>query len=241
MYKVVVFDLDGTLRVPDKPVEIGVIEKMHELVGYGMRVSLVSGKDAIYLHGIADGIGIPDPLVGGENGGVIFRPQEKVEIIYDVSPETRRSLDYAKSFLWHRFRDNIWFSPNSSSVTAFVKPILPVSVVYDAVEKFVQTQHLTDVYVLPHWDAVDVLPVGLDKSVFIRYLNSLGFLAREVIAVGDSFNDVPMLRTAGYSMTFEESPDEVKAVANIVAEDIYEAFDIINDLRNAGKARAVGS
>ncbi|HZD60926.1 MAG TPA: HAD family hydrolase [Anaerolineae bacterium] len=230
MINVAIFDVDGTLKVPDEPVELGVVNRVHDLVEDDIHISLVSGKGAVYLFGLAEGMGIPNPLVAGENGGVIFRPLEKVEIVYQVSDETRRGLDYAKGYLWHRFRDDIWFSPNRCGVTAFVKPSLPVERVYRSALEFVEQHRLTDLYVLPHWDAVDVLPRGLDKGVFVRYLHSLGYQSEEIIAVGDALNDIPMFKMAGHSITFKDSVRQVKDSADSVVTDIYGAFELIEDL-----------
>jgi len=238
MIKVVIFDVDGTLRAPDQPVELGVVARMHRLVEYDVQVSLVSGKGAVYLFGLAEGLGIPNPLVGGENGAVIFRPQEKIEIVYPVSEEARKSLDYIKSGLWHMFRDNVWFPPNQTGVTAFVKPGLSVEDVYRQAVRFVEDHRLFDLYVLPHWDAVDVMPRGLDKAVFVRYLNSIGYTSEEIVAVGDALNDIPMLQIAGSSITFESSLQQVKDSADIAVKDIYDAFDLIEGLIGTKRRKA---
>ncbi len=238
MIKVIIFDVDGTLRAPEQPVELGVVARMHGLVEYELQVSLVSGKGAVYLFGLAEGLGIPNPLVGGENGAVIFRPQEKVEIVYPVSEEIRKSLDYVRSGLWHLFRDDIWFPLNQTGVTAFVKSGLPVEDVYQQAVQFVKDHRLFDLYVLPHWDAVDVMPRGLDKAVFVRYLNSIGYKSDEIVAVGDALNDIPMLQIAGYSITFESSLQQVKDSADIAVADIYDAFDLIEGLIGAKRKEA---
>lgn len=230
MVRAVVFDVDGTLRAPGKPVELGVVEKMHELVRRDIHISLVSGKDADYLFGLAEGLGIPDPLVAGENGAVIFRPQQKIEIIYPVKRETQINLDFVRDYLVHEFRDNVWFPPNKAGVTAFTRPELSVERVYRSAQVFVEEYRLDDLYVLPHWDAVDVMPKGLDKGIFIHYLKEAGYHSEEVVAVGDALNDIPMLKAAGYSITFGSSLPEVRGAANVVVESIYGAFNIIERL-----------
>jgi len=241
MINVVTFDLDGTLKAPAQPIKLDVVNKMHELIGYDIHISLVSGKDAVYLFGLAEGIGIPNPLVAGENGAVIFRPEEKIEVVYPVSAETRKSLEFAKNYLWHQFGDDIWFPPNRAGVTAFTKPGLSVEEVHKGAQAFVEEYKLTNLYVLPHWDAVDIMPRGLDKGVFIRYLNSLGYRSEEIVAVGDALNDIPMLRLAGYSITFKDSLPEVRSSADITVADIYEAFDLIEGWIESGRRRVAGS
>ncbi|MCL6473116.1 MAG: Cof-type HAD-IIB family hydrolase [Firmicutes bacterium] len=235
MINFIAFDVDGTLRVPGKPFELEVVQMIHRLASSGVHISLVSGKDAVYLFGLAEGLGIPNPLVAGENGAVIFRPEEKLEIVYPVADETRRDLEFVKNYLWHEFRDSIWFPPNRAGVTAFTKPELAVKDVYKSAKDFVSEYRLSNLYVLPHWDAVDIMPRGLDKGVFIDYLKSIGFRSEEIVAVGDALNDIPMLKAVGVSITFKTSLPEVRNSADIVVGDIYEAFSVIEDLVKEGR------
>lgn len=57
------------------------------------------------------------------------------------------------------------------------------------------------------------------KGVALEWIaNSLGVAREEVMAVGDAYNDLPMLKWAGTSFAMTHSPDEVKRAATYVAE-----------------------
>ncbi len=189
----------------------------------------------------------PKPLIFGFSRNVFvlsfvsLLTDVSSEMVYPIPEETNRSLDYVRSYLWHEFRDSIWFPPNKAGVTAFTKPELSVTEVYKKARAFVIEHRLNNLYVLPHWDAVDVMPKGLDKSVFIRYLNDLGYTSESIVAVGDALNDIPMLKNAGYSITFKKSLHQVKESAGIVVDSIYQAFDVIEDIIKSDRRRAAGS
>lgn len=65
----------------------------------------------------------------------------------------------------------------------------------------------------PH--ILEVPPKGVDKGVSLRMLaRHLGLTRRNVIAVGDSFNDVGMLKYAGLGLAMRNAAKGVKDAAN---------------------------
>jgi HAD superfamily hydrolase (TIGR01484 family) len=65
--------------------------------------------------------------------------------------------------------------------------------------------------------AVDFTRVGVDKATAARALASmLGIETSQMAAVGDSYNDLPMLRAAGLAIAMADAPEELKAVADHV-------------------------
>ncbi len=69
--------------------------------------------------------------------------------------------------------------------------------------------------------AVDFTRVGIDKASAVRRVaDALGTDARRTIAIGDSYNDVSMLRNCGLSIAMGGSPDEVRAAADHVVPPV---------------------
>ena len=69
--------------------------------------------------------------------------------------------------------------------------------------------------------AVDFTRVGVDKGAAARALASmLGIEPRQMAAVGDSYNDLPMLRAAGLAIAMADAPEELKAVADHVCPSV---------------------
>lgn len=57
------------------------------------------------------------------------------------------------------------------------------------------------------------------KALALEFMaNSLGIAREETMAVGDAYNDLPMLQWAGTSFAMSHSPEDVKRAATYVAE-----------------------
>ena len=79
--------------------------------------------------------------------------------------------------------------------------------------------------VLPYnglW-AIDFTLAGVDKSTGVaRVGDTLGVDPANMVAVGDSYNDLPMLQSCGFSVAMGDAPPEVKAAADFVAPSVAE-------------------
>ena len=71
--------------------------------------------------------------------------------------------------------------------------------------------------------ALDLVPTGVDKCTGVRaMMDHFGFLPEETAAVGDSFNDIGMLKMAGLSVCMGSGQPAVKAMVDFVAPHIDE-------------------
>jgi hydroxymethylpyrimidine pyrophosphatase-like HAD family hydrolase len=70
--------------------------------------------------------------------------------------------------------------------------------------------------------AIHLQAQGIDKGTALEALASeMGLLPSDFLAIGDSVNDIQMLRTAGIGVTVANAHPDVKAVAEFVAEKEY--------------------
>lgn len=61
--------------------------------------------------------------------------------------------------------------------------------------------------------------LGVDKGAGLKNLaEKLGIPIEETIAVGDNYNDVPMLKVAGLSVAAANAVDDVKALCDVVTD-----------------------
>ena len=70
--------------------------------------------------------------------------------------------------------------------------------------------------IYPHRDLciLDILPAGCSKASALLHLAELrGLSASDILAIGDNWNDVPMLRLAGRSVLMSNAPDDLQALA----------------------------
>lgn len=77
---------------------------------------------------------------------------------------------------------------------------------------------------------VEVLDPAVDKGSALRFVAArLGIAIDQTIAIGDSWNDAPLLEAAGFAVAMGSSPPELRAVADAV----------VGDLQHDGVAEAV--
>jgi len=64
---------------------------------------------------------------------------------------------------------------------------------------------------------LEVMPQGVNKAATLgRLLKTLGYTPVDMVACGDGFNDIEMVKYAGFGVAMGNAIDEVKAVADYV-------------------------
>ncbi|MCL5292734.1 MAG: Cof-type HAD-IIB family hydrolase [Actinobacteria bacterium] len=223
--RMVVFDVDGTLRPNLDPVSPEVSARLRAIQENGIELSLISGKDMAYVHGVADGMGISASFAVGEVGGVILEVSTHRQIVYSVSNDLRRALGRCERQLRKQFRSRLWFQPNLVNITVLPIVGLQVKEVFEYAQSIAPPE--SGLYVSTHSGMIDMMPQGLNKGIFLAHLESLGYPNLSLIAVGDGENDIPMLKRAGLSVTFEDALLEVRESAGLVVADIDEALSVV--------------
>ena len=72
--------------------------------------------------------------------------------------------------------------------------------------------------------SVDVVAKGCSKGAGVSVVReALGLSC--MVGIGDSYNDLALLKAADVSYTFHSSPQEVRDVATYVVEDLAEALE----------------
>ncbi|WP_158786075.1 HAD-IIB family hydrolase [Granulicella sp. L46] len=62
---------------------------------------------------------------------------------------------------------------------------------------------------------LDILPAGCSKASALGHLSNLrGLTPTDILAIGDNWNDVAMLRLAGQATLMSNAPDDLKALAS---------------------------
>lgn len=83
------------------------------------------------------------------------------------------------------------------------------------------SQNLAPLVHNPH--VAEVVPCGFSKGTGIqKTCDLLGISLENTIAIGDSVNDIEMLKKAAHSVAMGDAPDEVKAIASYVTTPLME-------------------
>ena len=68
---------------------------------------------------------------------------------------------------------------------------------------------------------VEILDPHVDKGEALRFVAArLGVEMHDVAAIGDSWNDAPLLEAAGFGIAMGSAPDELRKVAKAVVSDV---------------------
>jgi HAD superfamily hydrolase (TIGR01484 family) len=192
--KLMAFDVDGTLSEHGTAIHPDVAAKLKYFETQGIRIALVSGKPAYYLAGLARGMGLSQAKLIGENGCVIFDSGTLDEIhMANRHPVVDELEKKAQAY----FKGSVWFQPNRIALTIFPKDKKKVPVIAEYVREQIESLK-KNVMMYEHVDAVDIVPVGVDKGTAMRKLmKELQLEKEDIIAFGDSENDLPMFEEAG--------------------------------------------
>lgn len=226
MIKLVVFDLDGTLAPIGKGADERTVQGLKELEKRGIKIAISSGKPSFYLCGFCRQTELNDPILIGENGGMIQfgidLPPRYFES-FSTSKNTNSKLSELKFRIQEEIPYTIWFQPNEVGLTSFF---------HSEEEKLTLRKFFAenvsdkdDLIVYEHADSFDVTPKGIDKkSSLLKVQTLLNLNQDEVVAVGNGVNDYPMFEAAGFSIAIGEHDS---SVATVLVNDIHQALDIL--------------
>lgn len=198
---VVILDVDGVLAKHDQPVSSEVSGLVREISQRSL-IALASGKPAFYLEGLSRGMGLSNVIIIGENGGVIYFPEKREEIVFsDLYPEVAENLSTLATELNKRLKGKCWFQPNKVTLTAFPKPDFTIKDTLKHFEGVIAELGLKGIRLFVHVDAVDAVPEQLDKGWALDILSDILNIGKpDFVSVGDSDTDIPMLSKTGLSI-----------------------------------------
>jgi len=212
VYKLIVFDLDGTLAEVGEGIQPENLRMLREIEARGIRIAICSGKPTYYLCGLMRQVGLKAPILVGENGAVIQLGVDLPPKDYHVAPysdDAKRSIRLLRDAIDEVIPD-MWYQPNQTALTPFPKSEQEFDVVRGCVHSL--ESQLKDITIYRHIDCFDFIPNGITKqSGLMRLGNLLGIPPEETIAVGDGVNDYPMFEYAGLALGIHVlEPDRVQ-------------------------------
>ncbi len=249
-YKLVAFDLDGTLLGEElllRPRVLSAIEKMRR---GGVEGCIVTGRMYRAALPFVRQLHFSAPVVCYQ-GAAVIDPQTD-EVLSDVPLPNAQALElnaYA-----HRNGLHIQLYANDryyceqrnrySDLYATISGVEPIVVpslagqfeVWDATKACIIAEPDVVVEHLPRVQALCGDRAYVTRSIpwFIEVMNSnvnkgkslqivarhLGIPMEQVLAVGDSWNDAPLLEAAGFGVAMGSAPAELQRVADAIVADV---------------------
>ncbi|MGB4196199.1 MAG: phosphoglycolate phosphatase [Methanoculleus sp.] len=211
MLRAVATDVDGTLTDRRRRINTAAVEAIRTLVDAGITVMLASGNTVCFMDSISKMIGTDGTIIG-ENGGVYRRGfsgplqvvgdrqvcLEAFEILRDYF--ARKGVELEQYSAEYRFAD-----------VAFARNIDPAEA-----QAVIQVQGL-DVRVLDTGFAIHLQPPGVSTGAAMRELAvEMGIPTSEILAIGDSENDIEMLEAAGVGVAVANATPATRMAADVV-------------------------
>ena len=243
-----VTDLDGTLLHSEYDVRESTIELIKKMQKKGIKIATATGRILRGVRFLKEDLGLDlDYYVLG-NGSVIT--DKDFNIIYkrSIDYETIKALyNYLDKVPLEGFRNAL---SNEKIYCLSGKPETDKPFFYSAdinemenkeivsfvanyqgremkdIEKVAadMKQEFPEVEVFQNQHFIDVAPKGASKAEGIKNIMEKLGAVKKLYTIGDSYNDIPMLKMTENSFTFSTSPEAVKNSAGKVVSDFDECI-----------------
>ena len=250
--KLVAFDLDGTLIGRDLVLRPRVREAIERMRDAGIAGCIVTGRMYRAAVTYARDLSFDAPLVCYQGAAIIDPERDTVlrdtpldvdtvGAIVDVVERDRMHLQLYRNDEYYCERHNRFSDlyASLSGTEPVVVPSLREAFAYSPATKAVVIDEpersaayvdrvrelLGDrVYATRSYpEFVEILNPSVDKGDALRFVAAhLGIDLKDVAAIGDSWNDAPLLRTAGFGIAMGSAPKELLDLAHAVVADVSE-------------------
>jgi phosphoglycolate phosphatase (TIGR01487 family) len=211
--RAVVTDIDGTLTDRHRRLDPGAVEAVRYLEAHGVPVILATGNVLPIALALYRSLGLSGPIVA-ENGGLLYRQvggADRLVRLCDRRPalralrRIRRAGIPVRSLFTDRWRETEVAIEPTVSVPRLRRAVGDLGVVVESTGY-----------------AIHLMEAGGGKLPGLRRaVAEVGLSLPECLVAGDGDNDVPMLRAAGYSISFPTASPRARAAADLVSRARY--------------------
>ena len=258
-YKIVFFDIDGTLINEQKEIPADTIKAIAELKERGVEPVIATGRAPYFIKKLAEQLGI-ESFVCLNGGYVVYKgtplykreiEKSRLEALVKAAAEHNHGLVFEGEHSFFADKEDHPFiieSVNSLKVDlpGYNPEFWKTDEIYQVFlhcesheEHLYERLHSELKLIRWHPQAIDVLPAGGSKAQGIEaLLEKLGLTAADAVAFGDGLNDKEMLETVGFGVAMGNSHPELLPFANYVTTHVDEQ-GIRNGLVEAGLLQTV--
>ncbi|MFB2622690.1 phosphoglycolate phosphatase [Methanothermobacter sp. KEPCO-1] len=206
--RAIAVDIDGTITDSSRKLCISALRALRGAEKKGIPVIIVTGNVLCFAMAASVLIGTGGGVVA-ENGGVIYSDGD-IKVLGDI-----RKAEAAYNHLREIYPvRKVQFSDLRLSEVAITREI-PVQAIRDALDGF-------DVEVYDTGFAVHLTDPQVNKGSSLKIVaESMGIEMSDVMAIGDSENDMEFLERAGLSVAVANAAPELRKMADYVTAGEY--------------------
>ncbi len=222
-YKAIVVDVDGTITFADRSLDFRAVEALRSLK---VPVVIATGNVLCFARAASKLVGTGG-IVIAENGGVV----ECGEVQSDTSH--MKECEEAFEFLSRHFTlERI--DPENRITEIGLRRDFDVERARQMLEEF------PEIEIVDTGFAVHIKSRRVNKGTGLRRIaEMMGLDARKLVAIGDSPNDIEMLKVSGFGVAVGNAHPELKKVARMVTKGEYGAgvAEAVGELRRRGEIK----
>lgn len=244
--KLFVSDIDGTLLTPGKKISARNIDAVKKMVAAGITVTIATGRMYKAALPIAKELGVNVPiityngaLIKSVEGEILHAEYLPEDLVVELVKYYKRQGWYLQSYS----EDNLYYAEFNKYADYYqtMQKVQGAAIGWDGMKN--KTSHVCKLLSISdneeqtlarmaalkaefagRIDVTKSTPIyteiicpGVSKAAAVKILaQKLGVDRSEVMSIGDSDNDLPMLKAAGKSIAMGNGTDEVKASCDFV-------------------------
>ena len=247
-YKLLALDIDGTILNDKRELTDRTVMAIKKAIDSGVYVTLCTGRPIQGVKWLVERLGIITPVITYNGAEIVDPATNEVLFKNQLLPEDAVKIaEWGKDrgvtlIVWSQ--GELYGYPMNERVD-FYKQIALTEPKEVTDIKGLAEEGITKIIWFDEIERINQLKTQLNKSdfesvtyvtsnpKFLEFFNSevskrismerlaeiLGVSREETVAIGDGYNDVPMLEGAGLSIAMGNAPDDIKASCNAVTED----------------------
>ncbi len=246
-YRLVIADVDGTLlppsEVPSPRPPDNLIQIVKQVMEKGVHFSLATGRSLSWVEELIKGFTLVDPIIL-DNGARVYNPAENKYIWESLLPKeiSRQVLD-----VFVRFKDlhiivtddGVRLEDISKIKDWRISKILALGVTPVKAEELVsELRSIQNIHVTrsisgtgEKSQSVHVTNFDATKQVAVgKLLEFMDIKKEEVIGIGDSYNDFPLLMASGLKVAMGNAVEDLQSIADYIAPS-YDKGGVIEVLK----------
>lgn len=223
-YKLIALDMDGTLLDEEKKISPENQSAIRQATEAGKIVIMSTGRGAISAMPYIQELGLSTPMVM-VNGGEVWESPDKLlrRTLLPVETVSRlHALAVEHDCWWWAYSvEEGVFNREREGLDIPNSEWLKFGFFTENAEKLHQIREIAESWgtleiTNSHPSNIELNPLGISKASGVEAVcQLLGIQMSEVIAMGDSQNDITMIREAGLGVAMGNAQDEVKQIADI--------------------------